>query len=54
MLRALHAPVAKLQKLNLPLHFLLVFLAPVIGALALFTVEFYQSILTHKRWILIY
>ena len=47
VLRALHAPIAKLQKLNLPLYFLLVFLTPVISTLALLTVEFYQSILTH-------
>ena len=50
MLRALFAPIAKLQKFYLPLHFFLIFLAPVIHALAFFTGEFYQPFLTHSRY----
>lgn len=40
MLRALHAPIAKLQKFYLPLNLLLILLAPVIDALALLACKF--------------
>lgn len=40
MLRALSAPIAKLRKLYLALHFFLVFLAPIIDPLARRTREF--------------
>ena len=49
MLRALHAPIAKLQKFNLPLNLFLILLAPVINPFAFFTGEFYQPFLTHGR-----
>ena len=49
MLRALHAPIAKLQKFYLPLHLFLILLAPVINAFAFFTGEFYQPFLTHTH-----
>ena len=41
MLRALHAPIAKLLELDFALNFLLVFLAPVVGSLASRAGEFY-------------
>ncbi len=48
MLRALHAPLAKLKKLDLALDFLLVLLAPVIDVLALLAPEFYKTVLGHE------
>ncbi|KKU78269.1 MAG: hypothetical protein UY03_C0001G0007 [Parcubacteria group bacterium GW2011_GWA2_47_64] len=41
MSRALHAPLAKLLELNFTLNFLFVFFAPIIGAFAGGTGEFY-------------
>ena len=52
MLRALFAPIAKFQKFYLPLHFFLIFLAPVVHALAFFTGEFYQPFLTHTQYLI--
>lgn len=49
MLRALHTPIAKLQKFNLSLNFLLVFLAPVVGPLAGRAGEFYKAVLAHRN-----
>ena len=45
MLRALHAPIAKLQKFYLPFNLFLILLTPVIDALAPLAREFYQSLL---------
>lgn len=42
------APIAKLRQLNLALHFFLVFLAPIIDALAGRAREFDQSVLGHR------
>ena len=39
------APLAKLLKLNLPFHFLLIFPAPIVGSFTLGAVEFYEEIL---------
>ena len=45
MLRALHAPIAKLLELNFALNLLLVFFAHVICPLAGRTVELYKTVL---------
>jgi len=42
------APVAKLLYFYFSLHFALVFFAPVIGALAFRTGQFYKTVLGHK------
>ena len=42
MLRALFAPITKLLKLNLTLHFFLVFLAPIVYSFALLARELYK------------
>ena len=47
MLRALHAPIAKLQKFYLSLNFLFIFLAPVVRAFALLTGKFDKAVLRH-------
>ncbi len=49
MLRAFHAPITKLQKLYLPLHFLFVFLAPIVDSLALLAGEFDEAVLGHNQ-----
>jgi hypothetical protein len=41
------APATKFEKLNLPLHFFFIFLAPVVDVLALLAGEFYEAVLTH-------
>ena len=48
MLRAFPAPVAILQEFDFALDFLLVFLAPVVLALALFAGEFDEAVLGHS------
>ena len=47
MHRALHAPLAKFLELNFALNFFLVFLAPVIGALAGGAGELDEAVLGH-------
>lgn len=49
---ALHAPLAKLLELNLALNFLFIFLAPVIRAFALGTIEFEKAVLAHINQLL--
>ena len=48
MLGALHTPIAKLQEFNLAFNFLLILLAPIIDALALFADEFDKPFLRHS------
>lgn len=48
MFRALPAPIAKLLEFYLALHLFLVFLAPVIDALARSAREFDKSVLGHR------
>lgn len=49
MREAVAAPIAKLRELDFALYFLFIFARPIVDALALGTLEFYQIILRHMN-----
>ena len=49
MRQVFFTPLTPLLELDFTLDFLLVLLAPVVGALALAAVQFYKAVLRHKK-----